>query len=830
MRYFRKYAWRVFQNGFDITPIKVDSKAPVFKGWSSLEPNENDIEDWIDEYPACGVGILTTHTPAIDIDCHDQDIIDHMVKFCEKLLGVTIPKRLGFEPKLLLLCRTNRPFRKVQSATYIDGDDNRNKLEILGEGQQFVAFHTHPETGRPYKWLTESDPSTIDVDDLPVLSEKNARIIVAEFDSVIAGATDWTLASAGKNNNRPNKRTGVGSRNDFFIEDKEPINIDVVNLREHLMTITDVDDYHIWFQVGMALHHQFSGEVEGLELWVEWSETGDKYVKGACEEKWKSFDISNKGREPTTARYILHLATEAAETEAAELYVELTDGFSQCRSEKEWRKLAERTSKVDIDQLQRDSLVTHAHRAYCMITGSRASIGSVRKALSYKIDNRETPAWCSNFVYVTDDDKFFNMIDKTMLTKQGFDASFSRYTKGDDKNKNTVASELALNVYKIKVVTSAMYSPKRDLLFTYANKDMVNSYPDNQVPEIPQRWTPKDKANVTIVKNHVKFLLEDEREIELFLSWLAYVVQNVGEIVKWAVVLQGVEGDGKSFFAALLQTVMGIDNVKMLNAPSLKSDFTDWAMGQCVCAIEEIRLQGENKYEILNKVKPMITNEIIEVHPKGKKQMSIENTTNYILFTNYRDALPLDDNSRRYFVLFSKWQSASALKGFTDKNPRYFDKLYNTLKESAGALRDWLLDYDICDEFKQSKRAPMTEAFKLMVLESQPDEIQDLMQIVVTGEDPLVSDELLSLTRYNQTTNSGQSVHGNRLKKLLQHAGFFKLNGRLTINRTEHYFYSKEPMRFTIDGTPSGLICRKKILEYIEKHNATLNSDDNVWD
>ena len=124
----------------------------------------------------------------------------------------------------------------------------------------------------------------------------------------------------------------------------------------------------------------------------------------------------------------------------------------------------------------------------------------------------------------------------------------------------------------------------------------------------------------------------------------------------------------------------------------------------------------------------------------------------------------------------------------------------------------------------------MTEAFKLMVLESQPDEIQDLMQIVVTGEDPLVSDELLSLTRYNQTTNSGQSVHGNRLKKLLQHAGFFKLNGRLTINRTEHYFYSKEPMRFTIDGTPSGLICRKKILEYIEKHNATLNSDDNVWD
>ncbi len=103
---------------------------------------------------------------------------------------------------------------------------------------------------------------------------------------------------------------------------------------------------------------------------------------------------------------------------------------------------------------------------------------------------------------------------------------------------------------------------------------------------------------------------------------------------------------------------MGVSNVTMLNAHSVvNSDFTDWAYGQCLCCVEEVRItgtKGRDKWQAINKIKPFITNNIIEIHPKGKPVANVTNTSSYMLFSNYKDALPLDDNSRRYLVLFSK--------------------------------------------------------------------------------------------------------------------------------------------------------------------------------
>ena len=79
-----------------------------------------------------------------------------------------------------------------------------------------------------------------------------------------------------------------------------PLSISDDRVREVLAEYNCADaDYHNWLQVGQALHHQYKGEVKGLELFIEWSLTDSEIsekgrylndtVERVCGYKYKSF-------------------------------------------------------------------------------------------------------------------------------------------------------------------------------------------------------------------------------------------------------------------------------------------------------------------------------------------------------------------------------------------------------------------------------------------------------------------------------------------------------------------------------------------------------------
>ena len=93
-----------------------------------------------------------------------------------------------------------------------------------------------------------------------------------------------------------------------------PLSISDDRVREVLAEYNCADaDYHNWLQVGQALHHQYKGEVKGLELFIEWSLTDSELtekgrylndtVERVCKNKYKSFK-SNKGNPITFASTI----------------------------------------------------------------------------------------------------------------------------------------------------------------------------------------------------------------------------------------------------------------------------------------------------------------------------------------------------------------------------------------------------------------------------------------------------------------------------------------------------------------------------------------------
>lgn len=824
--YLAMHGKALIENGYNIIPIPPGKKAPGYDGWQKTKATQKQLTEWVsDGLGEYGIGILTRHTPAIDLDISDEAVLKKMQDWCEFNLDARLI-RVGRAPRSLLLFRTTEPFRKMKTGKYEDEWGERHEVEVLADGQQFVAYAIHPDTHKPYTWTSDEHPVLTPVEDLPLLSPADAKALLAYFEEVAHGE-GWKKVTGGLSGGT---RSISSDDDDPFADVESVVDLPADEIRNRLMLIPGAEEYDLWVQIGMALYHQFGGDEEGLALWHEWSEVADNYDPDALEKHWRSFDIAGKKRAPVTARLIIKLAKEAATSLAVARVGELRDEFFKAKDQTEWRAVCTKVRKAEIDSVSRAEIAEIARKRYTEITGSKLPIVEVRKALAFELSqSSKTPNWCHDWVFDASDDRFFHLKTKITMSMQGFNAVYSRQslTKKDILEGRTAPSstpaDLALNVYKIPEVYGRIYAPGRDTLYAENGIRVGNLYPEYQVPDVPDELTPKDKRAIQMVKNHIAHLLEDGEEQRLFLNWLAWIVQNPGKLLKWAVVLQGVEGDGKSFWGSLLRAVMGVSNVKVLNASVLESNFNGWAQGQCVLVIEEPRLQGQNKYDVINRIKPLITNSVIPVHAKGKEAYDVENTTNYYLPTNFRDALPLNDNDRRYCVLFSRWQNREALRAFNDANPDYYTKLYRAIEDCAPAIRKFLVDHDVDEDFRAGGDAPRTKAHAYMVAASKPEPMRVIQEVIDEGEHHDITEHLINATTLPDAMigRDADIPQTSGMTKLLEHNGYVFI-GRVKIDGKNCRFWSKTPERFR-DGHD---ISPMKIRRYLAEQKQKIQEND----
>lgn len=743
--YLAEHGTDLLDQGYNVVPIVPGKKSPNFDGWQKTNASKPQIKEWLENgHKNSGVGIITKHTPAIDIDVRDDAVADKVEAWIRQHIG-DAPLRVGRAPKRLMLFKTDTPFRKMRSTKWRDQFGDEHQIEILADGQQFVAYHKHPDTGKPYFWPNENEnPLTIPANKLARVDSQQCQALIEWFDA-LAFDEGWEevkkarLQSHGVENDNP------------WVEDTSPVSITDDELRARLMIVPNPEDYEQWINIGAALYHQYDGDEFGLTLWHEWSETADNYDGDSLDRHWKSFDIKGKKRAPLTARLILKLAREAASTESLAQSMRLKDLFLQAKDLGDWDKAKNAAREAEVDSLARSALAVVAKETRDRILGAKTPLVEIKKAIAYHPKNADlTPKWCDGWVYDTEVDRFFHLSRKHSVTQQGFNAMYDRraLTKKDiidgKSSPTSSASHLALNTYKIPAVDGTRYMPGLDEIFTTTEGTFANLYAEHEIPEVPEVLTPQDKRSVRLVERHLKHLLPKD-EIPLFLDFISWIVQNPGKHMNYACLLQGVEGDGKTFFAEMLRAVMGTSNVTMLNAHILHSQFTDWTVGQCLACVEEVRLVNDgNKYEVLNRIKPNITNKVIEVHPKGKPIFNALNTTSYLLFSNFKDALPLDDNSRRYMVFFSRWQNKNAIARFNAENPDYYEDLYATIELSPGALRKWLLEHQQEPNFKPKGNAPDTSAKSHMVFLSKPEFVQQMEAAIRANECHLVGPDIVT--------------------------------------------------------------------------------------
>ena len=299
--------------------------------------------------------------------------------------------------------------------------------------------------------------------------------------------------------------------------------------------------------------------------------------------------------------------------------------------------------------------------------------------------------------------KYISKINKVEYSKATFDTKHGRDTPINSRGNFLKPSAVAEGI--INIVAEKMYAPNFPLLFNHGSIDYLNTYQAEIHAEVSEEEV---EAASALLMAHIEHIIENKRERAIIINYLSYCVQNPGEKLPWGIILQGVPGDGKSFFSEMMRSVLGLNNVRVMNAQTLESNFTGWSAGQCMTFIEELKLDNFKKYEITNKIKPFISNPTVEQVKKGRDPITVPNTTNYFAFSNYKDSIPIDDNDRRWAIIFSKWQSGPVLEAFISDNPKYYDNLYKKMRASSAALFKVLSTHNIDKWFIDLSRAPQT--------------------------------------------------------------------------------------------------------------------------
>lgn len=808
--YLAKYGASVLDNGYSICFIRPGEKRPFGKEWEEKVHGPKLLAKFIERGNGhFGVGIKTKRTPLVDIDCYDEKIVRQMRRFVEERIGPGL-ERVGLPPKLGMLYRARKPFTKVQSKTFIDDEGRSVKLEVLGDGQQFVAFHIHPDTGEPYRWKDKRHPGNTPADELQEITEEDAVEFAAEFER-LARKRGWS--------EKLTKSQALAKQNsdDPFITDKQIVEMPAEELRARLQMVPNAEEYETWFFVGMALYHQFGGSDEGLAMWQEWSATAHNYDEEACDEKWPTFEIEGKKREPLTARYILKLAKEEEERLAGEELDDIKEAISEATDLAAFKRVTSRIKGIAFDTILRESLIKPLQEQFKKITGNGMSVTAMRSTIRYENPEfQNTPPWLAHFVYVQKDETFYSTKTRQSLSVRAFDATYGRYmmTKKDRlegrSSPEHTASHVALYRYEIPTVENRMYLPGFEELFEHAGLQYVNSYSKDSLPATPERLNKRQRRLVRRIEEHLEHLFANDRDRKLLLSWMAYIVQTGGR-VNWAPVIQGGESDGKSFFHMLMGSALGIGNVRTIGGDALAEKFTPWAEGVQFCFVEEVRLHGKDRFAIINKLKPYVTNVMAEIRRMGVDRYDVLNTVNYMLTTNFKDGVPASRNDTRYFPLFSRWQLKEEIDRFNAENPDYYTLLHEVL-EDPGAIRRFFLDYELHAEFNPKRRAPVSAAKAEMIYLNQSEEEEIFEAIMAESTSPLVSKTLLDSAELgNAFGDAGLTApQGQAMKRMLTEHGFATI-GQHWIDGKSRRLWSQRPSLFTVDEK----ISVEKIKEWI---------------
>lgn len=616
--------------------------------------------------------------------------------------------------------------------------------------------------------------------------------------------------------------TPVDTSSDALFFLRAPVPEISLSIAKEALEHVDADcSYFDWLEIAAALKHQFSPKKaeEAFELFDDWSKIGNKYVdEYDTRAKWDSLRQSPVGRIPITIRSLLRQA--------------ITQGWNDKRVKEicfstlvRWMEEVSTVSELIefgvqkilatplLTAVQEDVLIhqlcSNAKKRFVYAisaTAIRRDIKRVKeqiKAQEKPADKIREPLWAKGVCFIAAANEFFRHRTGEKYKSESFNATYSRWLlpseehlkeSGANITPATLAKPIvspcdyALNHLKIATVYDYAYDPSQptEVFFVNRGRKYVNTYS----PTYPEHDLKNASEVGALFLNHINNLVSEPEYRRILIDFLAFMVQFPGNKIRWAVLIQSVEGAGKTFLAEVMKAVLGSEHVKTISGAAIKSGYNEWSFGHQLIVLEEVRVAGTNRHEIMNALKPLVTNDDISINEKFRNNRQVQNISNYILFSNHHDALAITPGDRRYFVIKSPLQHKAQVLSLGEN---YFPPLYAMLRDKAGALRAWFDLWDISTDFNANGHAPRTKYIQDLINDTATDLTAAVRRLLLEGDYPLIQFDIVSAKTILDVLHLEEGITratAQQLAQVLREEGFRQV-GRHTLGTERHYLWTR---------------------------------------
>lgn len=245
--------------------------------------------------------------------------------------------------------------------------------------------------------------------------------------------------------------------------------------------------------------------------------------------------------------------------------------------------------------------------------------------------------------------------------------------------------------------------------------------------------TPAMVGDVSPFLDLLARLLPVQGDRDILLAYMAACVQYPGVKFQWAPLLQGAPGNGKTLIGRALVQAIGRRYTHLPEAKDIGNKFNSWLGGKLLVIVEEVCNQSK-QLDNAETLKWMITNDIVPSQGKGQDQTTGDNRANFILFSNYKDAVQKTEDDRRFCVFYTAQQSFRDFARCGIDGP-YFPKLWAWAKAENGwaYITNYLRAYQIPAALNPAgicQRSPETSSTQEAVLQSKTFVEQELIEAI----------------------------------------------------------------------------------------------------
>lgn len=401
------------------------------------------------------------------------------------------------------------------------------------------------------------------------------------------------------------------------------------------------------------------------------------------------------------------------------------------------------------------------------------------------------PEWSRDYVFVANGNRFFNTANGTSMDMIGFQACFGEKMPLTAAGHRENAAERCLHFWGMPKVQDVGYRPDCGSIFTWDGARFANSYSPSSLPDVPAVYT-KAGCDGIAAFQALMWDMCNRREDVFYnlLYWFAHNVQFPGRKIRWAPIIKGIHGDGKTLAASVLRAAMGYRNLSTTSNSNISNSggFTDWAVRGAVNVIEEIMLTGKARHQLYNAMKEFITNDVVDINSKGAKPRQVWNCTNHWANTNHNDALPLEPTDRRWFVVFTPWADMEGMLRYCGLDSVGWkartDAVDYVKTNCPGELRKWLLSIPIPHDFDINGSAMMTPEKRRMMATGK-DDVESVIQAMIDEGSEGITAEVISTSHLSRALTFRAPAGGfdapktTALAFMLSHLGYSKLDHQL---------------------------------------------------